>query len=129
MGFGPNNKVGSHASEWDEGPLASIEEGSVLPIFFRGCSSSSRSGSPRSCTIGGGREDSCSVEGWIDTLDIGAFAIGFFNFFSAPEPLVLPLPLPFAFPKGLASVGLPISLNGLIGGAMAYTWPEGTRSG
>ncbi len=101
IGFGPNSKAGSHASKWDENPSAGIEEVSVLPLFFRGCSSSARSGWSRSCTSSGGRGGSCSVWGWTITSGTGASVIGFFNFFSAPGPLVLPFPLPFVFSEEL----------------------------
>ena len=63
------------------------------------------------------------------TLGTRASIIGFFNFFPTPAPLFLPFPLPFPFSEGLTSAVLPISLNGLIGGAISHTWPEGIKSG
>ena len=56
-------------------------------------------------------------------------AAGFFNFFSAPTPLVLPFPFLFIVLEGLTSAVLPISLNGLIGGAISHTCHEGIRFG
>jgi hypothetical protein len=63
----------------------------------------------------------------VKSLGSSGWEVNFLPFFSALAPLALPFPLFFRALEGLAA--LPMSLNGLMEGAISETWPVGIRSG